>query len=42
MREVELAKVGALTLVKHVLEVAKLTRGQIEVTDVFEDAPLQS
>ena len=42
MREVKLAKVRALTLVKHVFEVAQLARRQVEITDVFEDATLQS
>ena len=42
MREVELAEVGALALIEHILEVAQFARGQVQIADVLEDATLQA
>ena len=42
VREVELAEVGALALIEHILEVAQLARGQVQIADVLEDTALQA
>ena len=42
MGEIQLTKVGTLTLVKHVLKVTQLARRQVEIADVFKDATIES